>query len=125
MAKRSCGFRNICFLICLYSVCILQNSCESDNNSGASCDLVITVTGKLSGDPRNNLEISIYTSKEDAEEKENSISYEYTDESGVANIYDLNAGTSYWIRAQDLFTKSIKQTDNLRFGTNYFHIKIL
>ena len=105
---------------------LLLFSCNySGGNVSPSNVLEITVTGTFSGNPRNNLRVSLYNTEYDADNNLNSLAEAYTDASGTATFYLVSGGRRYWVRAQALLSKSVRETNRIKSGNNYFHMTIL
>lgn len=88
--------------------------------------LLVHVYGALSGNDRDNIEVSLYYSREDAQDDRNPITnYVYTDRYGEVLFYDLPRGQAVWVKAQALLVKTIRQTSPLQRGENYIEVPIL
>ena len=106
-------------LISLVFVC----SCEDEEQLS---DLEVSVTGTLSGVPREGINVTVYLTEADAEDEVNPVTLdEDTDSNGIVFFSNLDTGTRYWIRANTLLLFSIRQTNKLSNGYNEFEITVL
>ena len=88
-------------------------------------DLEVSITGTLSGNPRSDIEVTLYYSKTDATNQTNPVtSSQVTDNEGKTTFYDLEYNIKYWIRS-DVVLTYIKQTSSLRSGFNEFSFTVL
>ena len=109
---------------------LLCGSCEEEGvkkvcGGGYTAILNVYVTGTLSGNPRDNISVGLYYSKSDAENEKKVIEFGVTDFQGNVEFECLNPGTRYWVRAEALLSKKIKETQTLKSGYNEFNISIL
>ena len=112
-------FVTVLLLISLVIVC----SCEDEEQLS---DLEVRVTGTLSGVPREGVNVTVYSTEEDAEKEVSSVTLsDDTDSNGKVKFINLELGSSYWIRANTLLLFSIKQTGKLKTGVNEFEITVL
>lgn len=103
---------------------ILFVACEETEIQPA--DLRVYVNGTLSGKPRENIKVNLYDTKADAENELNPVTvYQYTDVNGFTIFYGLVSHRRYWVRADALLSRRIKETQKLGPGLNQFSLSIL
>jgi hypothetical protein len=117
--------RLIQYLIGLIFCCVAFTACEPDPSIQVICKLEVTVRGTLSGKLRKNIQVSVYNSESDANNEINSVGNGYTDLYGVTEMDRFEPGKSYWVRADAVFSKSIKKTTDLLQGRNFFEMTLL
>lgn len=89
-------------------------------------DLLVTVKGLLSGNPREGLAVQIFETRDDAEMLRYALTpVVYTDEFGEVLIYGLEPRYEYYIRVDALLITKIKGTGRLRDGANTCVVRIL
>lgn len=86
-------------LILLIALVLLTLSCELEDDPTPQAELKIYVSGVLSGNPRNNVKVTLYGSAEDAENETNKIEKRRTDRDGFVVFTDLELNNTYWARA--------------------------
>lgn len=106
-------------------LCMITSCTSIGSSTAVQSDLDVTVNGAISGKPRNNLKVTLFDTEKDADDNTNGIMTEYTDGSGTAVFLNVDIGRTYWIRAQAIFSKSIRKSGSMKAGKNYFSMKIL
>jgi len=98
-------------LLLLSSIIMLLPSCESAEVEPGPY-LSVSVEGVLSGKKRNNVRVTLYTSKNDAQYEMNPVDYDYSDSDGNATFSNLEYRT-YWARANTILgtNKTIREID--------------
>jgi hypothetical protein len=117
--------KNFMIFSLLFGLCILFSCTSIGSSTAVQTDLTATVLGAISGNPRNNLKVTLYDTEKDADDNTNGIATEYTNGNGSAVFYNVVIGRTYWVRAQALLSKSIRKTGSMKAGKNYFSMKIL
>lgn len=88
-------------------------------------DLEVNVSALLSGNPREDVKVTLYYSNDDANNETNPVtSSQYTNSDGNAYFTDLEYNIRYYIRA-DVILTYIKRTEMLKEGYNNFDIRVL
>ncbi len=105
-------------------IAILQ-SC--DNSFGPpEADLIIRTQGYLSGNTRENIQVQVYLSREDARRQVAPITPPlWTDGFGEVAVYGLDVNRCYFVRADSNTTKTIRSSKRLDYGSNLCVIRIL
>ena len=89
-------------------------------------ELEVHVTGTLSGKSRENINVGIYLSKDDAENHNDRVKPDQrTNSDGKVNFKELDSGQKYWIRAGAITNKTIRETQSLSGGSNTFSISVI
>ena len=79
------------------------SSCdELENSLPGPVHLEVSVYGALSAEPREGVKVSIYETEEDALEKTNKITHDFTNSDGKVWFYDLEENKTYWVRANTI-----------------------
>ncbi len=86
-------------LILLLTLVLLTFSCEQEADPTPQAELEIYVSGVFSGNPRNNVTVTLYGSAEDAENETNKIERRSTDRDGFVVFTNLELNKIYWARA--------------------------
>ncbi len=101
---------------------------------GSSCreyyyyeaDLLISVQGLLSGNPREGLPVQVFETEYDAENLIYPITpLVYTDYYGEILVIGLDPGRNYYVRVDALLSTKIKSTGSLREGSNQVTVRFL
>jgi len=88
--------------------------------------LEVHVFGALSGNPRDNIDVVLYGTQSDAKDEESSLTgTATTNQDGNTYFARLSSNRSYWVRADALLIHSIRETQVLKEGDNFFEIEIL
>lgn len=110
----------------VFILLFLSVSCEEIETGYADASLEVYVYGTLSGNPRDNIKVNLYYTESDAELEVNPVTvFQRTDNNGFTTFDGLNSNSRYWVRADALLSKKIKETQTLRAGFNKFDISIL
>ena len=89
-------------------------------------DLLISVRGLLSGNPRDGILVQVFESEYDAEHSRYAISPRMiTDDFGEVLLVGLEPGRKYFVRIDALLTSKVRSTGKLRNGSNHCIIRIL
>ena len=88
-------------------------------------ELEVHVTGTLSGKSRENINVGIYLSKEDAENKVNRVKPDQRTNSDGKTTFNELEGIKYWIRAGAITNRTIRETQSLSNGSNTFSISVI
>ncbi len=89
-------------------------------------ELEVSVTGTLSGKPRENIKVSVYLTEQEARDRINEITQtQISDSRGIVYFYSLTVGKRYWISADAVLSSKVKETESLKGGLNRFSITIL
>ena len=89
-------------------------------------DLLVSVQGLLSGNPRAGLPVQIFETAYDAENLIYPITpVVYTDEFGEIVVYGLEPGYDYYVRVDALLSTKIKSTGHLHEGANRITFRFL
>ena len=115
------------FRVALFAVMTLlmffMAGCFEENTNA---NLTITVTGTLSGNPREDIAVQLYLTRDNAEDRVNALSGIYrTNSDGQVTIGAISSGRSYCVRADATLISSYKITQVLRDGDNEFSMTIL
>jgi hypothetical protein len=88
--------------------------------------LEIYIYGTLSSKPRENITITLFNSKEDAQNNVNAVSSKkYTNESGLVQFINLNPNTQYWVRIKPTISYYTELSPVLVVGYNYMEKGII
>ena len=89
-------------------------------------DLMISVQGLLSGNPREGLPVQVFETEYDAEHLIYPITpLVYTDYYGEVLVLGLEPGRNYYVRVDALLSTKIKSTGSLREGSNQVTLRFL
>lgn len=89
-------------------------------------DLIIQTQGYLSGNTRENIQVQLYLSREDARRQVAPITpVLWTDGFGEVVVYGLEINRRYFVRADSQTTKTIRRSKRLDYGGNQCIIRIL
>jgi len=116
------------YFITISSITLLLSllGCENFEEVVPLADLEVYVTGTFSGNPRENISVTLFLTKEDAEDEINAISNtQKTNIDGITIFYELDGNRRYWVRAAPFLTRTIRETSSLREGLNSFSISVL
>ncbi|MEO1049618.1 MAG: hypothetical protein AAFX87_03305 [Bacteroidota bacterium] len=108
--------------ICLFLVAILANQACMEQEVG-DASLTVMVFGVLTGNAKDNVRVSIYRSRESADEEISEIASGRTGSDGKVTFPTLSAGRRYWVRANArILAHTIRETPRLDPGANFFEI---
>lgn len=112
-------------LILLIPLIIILQSCDPDIGP-PEADLLIRTQGYLSGNSRNNIQVQLYLTREDARRQVAPITpVLWTDSFGEVIIYGLDINRRYFVRADSRTTKTIRRSNRLDYGGNECIVRIL
>ena len=121
-SRHRSSFRSWLFAFCLLLMSFFSGCFEENTNA----NLTITVTGTLSGNPREDIAVQLYLTRDNAEDRVNAVSGIYrTNADGQATIGAISSGRSYCVRADATLISAYKVTQVLRDGDNEFNMTIL
>ena len=111
-------------LLAFIFLMIFLTSCEEEDDVTWAA-LTVRVTGTLSGNPREDVKITLYATEDDAKNEVNPIAGpEFTNEDGEADFGALTIGKRYWIRGVKVLVY-YKQTKEMKSGWNTYRFSII
>ena len=88
--------------------------------------MTVHVFGALSGQDRDGISVRLYDTENDARDEASARTGSLrTNNDGDVTFGGLSSGRVYWVRADALLVKTIRETPTLEIGDNYFEIPIL